>query len=244
MVCQLRMNSLKSLATNCDPLSLMIRGRTRIRNRVHRLIERQLLLEMPKVSDVFGKRGMEALSKAVLPPHERLLLDQDLEALKQLGKMVKELEGEMSTYATKDDDIQLLMSLPGVGLTIGTMLALEIDGIGRFATPERLDAYAGLVPSTHSSGGTTRHGRMLVGCNKWLKWAYIEAAWIAVGRSAYFGGLYHREKNRGKKANTAITIVARRLCRISWQLLQQRREFTEQKPSSDCSGHGLAKIPA
>lgn len=221
-----------------------VRERTRIRNRVHRLIERQLLLEMPKASDLFGKKGMAALEKAVLPPHERLLLDQDLATLKQLGSMVKELETEMRTYVKRDKDAQLLMSITGVGLTIGTMLALEIDGIGRFATPQRLDAYAGLVPSTHSSGGHTRNGRMLVGCNKWLKWAFIEAAWVAVGHSAYFGGLYQREKVRGKKPNTAITIVARRMCRITWHLLQERRPFTEMKPSSGCSQHGLAKVPA
>lgn len=221
-----------------------VKERTRLRNRVHRIIERQLLLKMPKASDLFGKQGMDALRKAVLPPHERLLLDQDLEALKQLDVMVKQLEKEMSTHAKEDEDVRLLSSLTGVGLVIGTMLALEIDGVERFSKPEKLVSYAGLAPSTHSSGGKTRNGRMLPGCNKWLKWAFIEAAWVAVGRSAYLGELYHKQKNRGKKANVAITIVARRMCQIAWHLLKERREFTEEKPTPGCSPCGRTVEPA
>jgi hypothetical protein len=30
----------------------------------------------------------------------------------------------------------------------------------------------------------------VAGCNKWLRWALVEAAWVAVGCDAYFGGLY------------------------------------------------------
>jgi len=69
---------------------------------------------------------------------------------------------------------------------------------------------------------------MLWQCNKWLKWAFIEAAWIAVGCSAYFGGLYRHHRDRGKKANTAITIVARRLCGIAYHLLMENRCYEER----------------
>jgi len=68
---------------------------------------------------------------------------------------------------------------------------------------------------------------MMQQCNRWLKWAYIEAAWIAVGCSPYFGGLYRHHRSRGKQANTAITIVARRMCHIAYQLLTEDRMYKE-----------------
>jgi transposase len=160
---------------------------------------------------------------------------------KTLNELVKEDEELMKNEVADDEDLRTLMSLPGVGLTIGSVLRNEIDGVDRFMNPKRLCSYAGLVPTTHSSGGKTRNGRMMIGCNKWLKWAFIEAAWVAVGCDAYFGGLYRDQKARGKKANTAITIVARRMCWISWQLLDEQRTFEKQKPSSGCSPHGLTK---
>ncbi|MGP8200030.1 MAG: hypothetical protein ACLQU4_11075 [Limisphaerales bacterium] len=41
--------------------------------------------------------------------------------------------------------------------------------------------------------------------------------------------LYQEHRRRGKKANTAITIVAHRLCRIVWQLLHEKGDF-ENRP--------------
>jgi len=53
----------------------------------------------------------------------------------------------------------------------------------------------------------------------------IEARWVAIGCSLYFDALYREHRHRGKKASTAITIVARRMCRIVWQLLTEKRDF-------------------
>jgi len=222
-----------------------VKARTKVRNRVHRILERQPELQMPEVSDLFGKKGIAAMRKAQLPDPDCFLLKQDLRMLQELDTQVKEDEDLMKEEVKDDDDLRFLMSLPGVGLTIGSVLRNEIDGVDRFLSSKRLCAYAGLVPTTHSSGGKTRNGRMMIGCNKWLKWAFIEAAWVAVGCDAYFGGLYREQKARGKKPNTAITIVARRMCRISWQLLKEQREFVKVKSQSPgCSQNGLTKTAA
>ena len=111
------------------------------------------------------------------------------------------------------------------------VIALEIDQIERFATADRLCAYAGLVPTTHASGGKIAHGRMLPFCNRWLKWAFIEAAWVAVGCSDYFGTFYTKQRLRGKGANDAITIVARRMAKIAWKMLTEGRDYTAQAPA-------------
>ena len=219
--------------------------RTRLRNRVHRILERQRTLEMPQVSDVFGTAGKTALRKAVLPEPDATLLKQDLDVLDELDRQIRENEKLMKAEGKTDEAYQLLESIPGVGLTLGSVLALEIDGVERFPSADQLCAYAGLVPSTYSSGGKTRQGRMLAGCNKWLKWAFIEAAWVAIGCDAGFGGLYRSLRSRGKKANTSITVVARRMCRIAWAMLKERRPYRSEKPiSSGRPQYGLTKSPA
>jgi transposase len=58
---------------------------------------------------------------------------------------------------------------------------------------------AGLCPSTSSSGGKTHQGRLMSRCNKWLRWAFVEAAWVAIGCSPYFGDHYKRKRALGKK---------------------------------------------
>lgn len=210
-----------------------VRQRTRLRNRVHRILERNTgKVELPQVKNLFGKSGKAALRKARLPEPDATLLRQHLEAMDQVNARVNECAAIMERDGETCEDLKLLCSIPGIGPVLGSVLAAEIDGIDRFLSASRFVAYCGLVPTTHSSGGKTRHGRMLPGCNKWLKWAFIEAAWVAVGCSATFGSLYRYHRQRGKKANTAITIVARRMAKIVWHLLQERRIFEERTPLS------------
>ena len=74
---------------------------------------------------------------------------------------------------------------------------------------------------------------MLPFCNRWLKWAFIEAAWVAVGCSDYFGSFYGKQRLRGKGANDAITIVARRMAKIAWKMLTEARDYSTQAPTAN-----------
>lgn len=208
-----------------------VRQRTSIRNRIHVLLGGQRNLDMPQVSDIFGKKGMEALGKLRFDkPHHRLMLDQDLAMMRELNTHIKANENAISDDFEGNRDYELLLSIPGFGPTLAAVAVCEIDGIERFTGYKKLLGYAGLVPTTSSSGGKTYHGKMMRACNKWLKWAFIEAAWVAVGCNAYFGGIYRAAKSRGKKPNTAITIVASRMAQIAYRLLTEQRKFEPFPP--------------
>jgi len=204
--------------------------RTAIRNRVHTVIARQRDLAQPQMSDLFGKKGLHWLHELALPAPDGALLKQDLAALELLGQLIRELEALTAVENASDPAVARLQSLPGVGPILAAVMTIEIDGIARFRRADKLCGYCGLAPTTSASGGHVHHGRMLPFSNRWLKWAFIEAAWVSVGCSPYFGQLYRRHRARGKKANTAITIVARRMCRIAWQLLTQERAYTPNSP--------------
>src|SRR5437762_4439787 len=47
------------------------RLRTRVRNRIHALIDRQGELSMPQCSDLFGRKGLNALNKLCLNDRTR-----------------------------------------------------------------------------------------------------------------------------------------------------------------------------
>jgi transposase len=212
-----------------------VRERTKIRNRVHALLDRQKQeLELPVCSDLFGVKGMKALEQlaATLPAPDDTLLRQDLEVMKELKAKVGELEKMISVANGEDEATTLLASIPGVGLVLGGLLACEIDDIDRFHHPSKLVAYAGLAPTTQSSGGKTYHGKLLSQCNGWLRWAFVEAAWVAIGCEGYLGALYRRARAEGHGANTAIIIVARRMAQIAWQMLRHRRKYEKRTLSA------------
>jgi transposase len=209
----------------------LARLRTMIRNRIHSVIDRHPHLERPAVKDIFSHQGKAWLKRAPLPTADRTLLDEDLELHALLQTHISALEAAIVADSAQSPMATRLLTLPGVGKILAPVIALEVDQISRFATADKLCAYAGLVPTTHASGGKVAHGRMLPFCNRWLKWAFIEAAWIAVGCSDYFGTFYRKQRARGKGANTAITIVARRMAKISWKMLTDGRDYTVDAPS-------------
>jgi transposase len=203
-----------------------VRQRTKTRNRIHRILERQRDLKLPKVKNLFGVKGLAALHRLDLPdPVDQQLLTQDLERFDLISRQIKDLEKDIREEGRQDERLTYLESIPGIGVVIGSIIALEIDDVHRFRSARKFCAYAGLVPGTYSSGGKTSHGHMLKSCNKWLKWAFIEAAWVAINNDAYLGDLYKRQRARGKKANIAITIVAHRMAEIVYSLLKEERPY-------------------
>jgi transposase len=202
----------------------LARVRTMIRNRIHTVIDRHPRIARPAVKDIFCNQGKAWMKRVELPEPDRALLDENLELHDhQIRALETRIEADNSTHT----DAQHLRTLPGIGKVLGPVIALEIDGVARFKTADKFCAYAGLVPTTHSSGGKTSHGRMLPFCNRWLKWAFIEAAWVAIGCSDYFGSFYTRHRARGKGANEAITITARRMAKIAWKMLTEQRDYAK-----------------
>lgn len=200
--------------------------RTKVRNRVHALLDRQHNLQMPQVTDIFGSKGIAALKAARLPEPDQQLLEQDLSVLTTVAEQIRIDEKYLKCESGKE--IKLLESIPGIGTILSQVISVEIDGIERFKTSAKLCAYAGLVPTTHASGGKEYHGQLLTMCNKWLRWAFVEGAWVAVGCSSYFGALYRYYKNLGKPSNKAILIVARRMCQIVWRILKEQKPYEER----------------
>ena len=213
-----------------------VRQRTQVRNRIHRLLGRQHNLAMPQVSDLFGRKGRAALNAMQLSPPDDVLLSQHLAMLDSFNQQIAQLEKMIAGSGAADVSVQRLATIPGVGLILGNVMATEIDGIGRFGSAEQLCSYAGLIPTTSSSGGHTYNGHLVKACDKWLRWAFVEAAWVAMSCSAYFGGIYRHHRARGKKANTAILIVARRMCQIAFHLLKEGRDYEARTNANNFPG--------
>ncbi|RKY87794.1 hypothetical protein DRQ11_05350 [candidate division KSB1 bacterium] len=88
----------------------------------------------------------------------------------------------------------LLKTIPGIGDIIAFLIRYEIDDIERFSSAKKLCSYAGIVPSTYSSGGKTYHGRIAKQRNKWLRWALAEASHKVIVKSPSLRSYYNKIK--------------------------------------------------
>jgi transposase len=207
-----------------------VRMQTMVKNRIHALVDRYP--DIPRTagmkSDLFGKAGMAWLREIELSVADRKLLDAELELLEALKDHIKRSNRWLKELAKGNEEVSLLMTIPGIGCFFAVLLWAEIDGISRFANPKKLASYAGLVPSTYSSGGKTFHGRLTKHGNKWIRWAMVEAVVPAITSDYWLRSHYEHIKSR-RGSNTAKVAVARRLLTLVHRVLTQRRPYRDAK---------------
>lgn len=204
---------------------------TRVKNRIHALLAKQneeVLKDMNKVRDVFSKRGMELLKQLELPSTDKQLLVGLLKTYWHLKEMIKESDEIVKSLYKKMPEAQLIDTVPGFGPFLSVLVAIEIGDVRRFASAAKLHSYAGVIPSTRSSGERTYHGKLVKEGNRWLKWAAVEAVMPATKKDFDIRLFYTRHARR-KDANVAKVATARRLLTIIYRILKERRCFEPYK---------------
>jgi len=63
-----------------------------------------------------------------------------------------------------------------VGFILSVVIASEVGDVRRFEGPDHFASYAGTTQRVHASGGKTRYGPLRPDVNRYLKWAFVEAA--------------------------------------------------------------------
>jgi len=203
----------------------LVRVRTMLKNRIHDLLDRDPLLRAEWAStDVFSKVGIKWMRGLALAQADRYILDTELTTLEHLTEQIRQGDSMLKRVGQSDHRVQRLQTIPGIGPFFAMLLLSEIDDVRRFASVGKLHAYAGLIPSTYSSGGRTYHGRIIKSSNKYLRWAMVEAVWPAIRQDVELHQYYHRLARR-KGANTAKVATGRRLLSIVYRVLKEDRDY-------------------
>jgi len=210
------------------------RQRTQIKNRMHATLDKYAL-GCFEASDIFGKGNRAELKKRIkkLPQETRLDAESMLLMHDALDEKVLAFEERIYKLFDCTEEAQLLETMPGIGFLLATVIIHEIGDIKRFAGPENLASYSGTTPRVHSSGGRTRYGPVRKDVNKYLKWAYSEAAnSICLNHERkphlHVSNLYVKVRSR-KGHSIAIGAVSRHLAEASYWILAKKTEYKEPK---------------
>jgi len=156
----------------------------------------------------------------------RLLREYDFfcEELEAQTRLVKELS-ETGKYRKHVD---ILCSIPGVGVITAMEFLLEIQDVSRFERADQLAAYVGLTPCQYSSGDKVRMGRITKIGKNHLRALLIEASWQIIKKDSQKRARYENIKMRagGKRA---IVGIARRLILTMRRMLLNTRTYREMK---------------
>jgi transposase len=194
----------------------------RMRSKLKVKIRAQLTIngvQPPTEHGLFTSKNLEWLHSLQLDPIESYLpIIQSLDV--QIGKLSKELQA----LAPQDEDVRLLMTIPGLGYYSALLVKSEIGDISRFSDGEKLCSYAGLVPSVSSSGTHTRHGSITKEGSRWLRWIMVESVHTHIKYDTSITRSYHAIAERKGKP-VAKVAAARRLLMCCYSVLRNHQPY-------------------
>jgi len=212
---------------------VLSRQRTRLKNRLGATLAKYGLA-VEGFTDIFGTGARKQWPGllARLPRHTRFCAEVLLEELDRVCEEVSRFERRMAEVIEVTEAMRLLMTMPGVGAILAPVIAWETGEASRFATAEHYASYAGTTPRVHSSGDKTRYGKLRSDVNRYLKWAFVEAAnSVALHHGSHperhVSQLYVRLAER-KGHQKAIGAVARHLAEASWHVLSRREAYRDR----------------
>ncbi len=210
---------------------VLVRMRTTLKNRIHATFAKYAIRF--KESDVFGKAGRQELEARLneLPVETQRSVKEELVLLDQLGVQIERIEEHIHQVVQAAREMQLLDTLPGVGPVLAIVQALEIGDVERFPGPDHLASYSGTVPRIHESGGKRYDGRTRPDVNRYLKWAFVEAANVIVlnqkrWEDRHVVQLYQRIRKHKGHAK-AVVAVARHLAESAYWVLKKGEPYRE-----------------
>ncbi|MGV8119632.1 MAG: IS110 family transposase [Candidatus Xenobiia bacterium LiM19] len=206
----------------------LVKERASCKNRVHAILYRRGIIYSG--CDLFGKKGREFLKNS-LPLCEELERIQIQSLLRLIDTLCSEIESidRHLVHRFKDnEDLHLLLTIPGVSFVTAVVFLAEIGDIKRFPTPDHLSSYAGLVPRIHQTGMTLRTGGITHAGRSQLRVSLFIAVLILTRRPGKIQDFYQRLLPKGKKV--ALTACCRKLLVILWKMLMRRKPFRDGDP--------------
>ena len=198
------------------------RLRAKVKNKVHNILAREG--KKSEFKAPFGPRAQLWISHLELQPHNRRELNYHLSLIDNLNNEIVLLGKEVEKYRLIYPEVDLLTSIPGIGIYSGLLILAEIGDISRFPTPQKLAAYSGLISSTYQSGEGCYQGRITKQGSKWLRWILVECTQTSIKKRHRLQRFYLRIKHK-RGTQKAMVATARKMLTIIWHLLTKNQYY-------------------
>ena len=206
----------------------LVHDRTRVANRVHSLLDKYDLKY--KYYHLSGVNSIKWLKSIELKGNDQIQLANHIKNIEFLNSEITQIEKQISTEASKNENVKILMSMAGIDYFSAMLISSEIGDISRFSTADKLVSWCGLCPTVHQSGNTMYMGRMKKDDgNKKINWIMIQAANTASRTDENRLKKYYKKMAKRHEHNVAITHVANKMIRIIWAMLTYKQLYKERK---------------
>lgn len=155
-------------------------------------------------------------------------LRQVIQTILFLQSQIDEIDKQLKILIDELDSP--LMSIPGISYVTAAFILAEIGDINNFDSPAKLQAFAGLDPSTYQSGRfIATHSTMVKRGSKYLRWALLTATRLVCMRDENFNDYKNKKIAEGKHYFVALSHTSKKLIRVIYYLLKTNKVYKLQK---------------
>jgi transposase len=170
----------------------------------------------------------ESIERTFTDPAVRYSIHSHLAVWRTMQAQIHQIERWLIHSRTRSKEQSALHSIPGIGRVLGLTIALETGDITRFAGVGDYASYCRMVKSERLSNGKKKGEGNRKSGNRYLAWAWIEAANFALRFSPPIRRWYDRKCSKHHKV-IAIKAVAHKLARAGYHLLRDGGTFDVQR---------------
>jgi transposase len=156
------------------------------------------------------------------------MAQNSLAAIEFLKKIIKGIEKRVKSQVKLRKEFMMLLTIPGIGDILGLTIMLEVGDIQRFAKVGDYSSYCRCVESKRLSDGKKKGENNKKNGNKYLAWAYVEAAHFARRFCVKAQGFY-QSKEAKKNRIVAIKALSNKISKASYYIMRDQVGFDEDK---------------
>ena len=157
-----------------------------------------------------------------------LAIKSNLSVLLCLDEQIAGVEETVLKQAKLKPEFKKLLTVDGIWNILGMTIMYEAGDMERFAKVGHFASYARCVSSSRWSNGKKKGEGNRKNGNKYLAWAFIEAAHYAVRYNERIRGFYQRKKAKTNNI-VAAKAVAHKLARACYHVLKEQTPFDEAR---------------
>jgi len=174
------------------------------------------------------KLKLEDIEKQFTDTNIILSMNSNLVIYEALKQQIRVLESTIVNQIKLDSKYQNLISIDGIGKILALTIMLETGDISRFENVGNYASYCRLVGSTKLSNGKKKGKGNAKNGNKYLSWAFVEAANFCIRYNEH-AKRYYQKKSAKTKRVVALKALAHKLARASYYVMRDNVEFDSRK---------------
>lgn len=170
----------------------------------------------------------EAVGTLNLPVDVALTVHAHRAVIAALTGQIEAIEQRLHERVAPRGEFRLLKTVPGIGEVLATSIMLETGTIARFAEVGNFSSYCRCVASRYESNAKKKGEGNRKNGNKYLAWAFVEAAHFAA-RFCPEAKRFYERKRRQRHSIVATKALAHKLARACDHVLKTRQPFDPKR---------------